>query len=389
MTRRIIFGAHAGHVHAREPELPAAPWHHRAEHPLDEGFFTLTFFALRRMLSPQNVKDIVTLRPMAIAPGAMMNDAIALSRSPLKTTIVLSFLRRRGGFAPAPRARALPQRDGVRPVPARRFRARCPCARSTLRRRRRNRRRWRRPPAFRLLLAAFHRLGGPWYRPGQWRPVASTLTSFWGAAVSAGFGGPPPAGCRYSLFAPRPKGPACRFYDVVGRVAAAEIVGVEPVLLQQPRRRLLPTGSRPCSRRTRALCCRAFREKLSREGAASRMLTASPITFITCSSGVPGGRTAPFPSQGVHVVPVNGLHVAFQDVRGRHAQHVHRVLGRGVGRRVAEFEPLQVVDRAAQPLRRRDHVDAFFHALETGRLRAEDLPSLSKSSFMWTGFAPG
>src|SRR5690625_3356779 len=39
-------------------------------------------------LSPQNVKNMVTSLPMLFAPVAMMNEASALSRSPLNTTIV-------------------------------------------------------------------------------------------------------------------------------------------------------------------------------------------------------------------------------------------------------------------------------------------------------------
>ena len=42
------------------------------------------------MLRPQKVKNIVTLRPMAAAPLAMMKLASALSRSPLNTMIALS-----------------------------------------------------------------------------------------------------------------------------------------------------------------------------------------------------------------------------------------------------------------------------------------------------------
>ncbi|MNE67803.1 hypothetical protein D3C80_1634310 [compost metagenome] len=45
---------------------------------------------LRNMLRPQKVKNIVTLRPLAAAPLAMIKEAIALSRSPLKTTMVLA-----------------------------------------------------------------------------------------------------------------------------------------------------------------------------------------------------------------------------------------------------------------------------------------------------------
>src|SRR5665647_3124553 len=50
--------------------------------------FTWTFSGLRRALRPQKVKNIVTSSPMAAAPLAMMNAAIILSRSPLKTMIV-------------------------------------------------------------------------------------------------------------------------------------------------------------------------------------------------------------------------------------------------------------------------------------------------------------
>jgi len=43
----------------------------------------------RSRFRPQNVKNNVTSLPMAAAPLAMINEAIALSKSPLKTTIVL------------------------------------------------------------------------------------------------------------------------------------------------------------------------------------------------------------------------------------------------------------------------------------------------------------
>lgn len=54
-------------------------------------FFTLTFSFLRMILRQQNVKNLSTLMPIAAAPLAMMNEAIALSRLPLKTIIVFSF----------------------------------------------------------------------------------------------------------------------------------------------------------------------------------------------------------------------------------------------------------------------------------------------------------
>ena len=43
----------------------------------------------RSRFRPQKVKNIVTSLPMAAAPLAMMNAAIALSKSSLKTTRVL------------------------------------------------------------------------------------------------------------------------------------------------------------------------------------------------------------------------------------------------------------------------------------------------------------
>ncbi|MNN21619.1 hypothetical protein D3C81_1349480 [compost metagenome] len=39
--------------------------------------------------NPQKVKNIVTFFPLAAAPLAIIKDAIALSKSPLKTTIEL------------------------------------------------------------------------------------------------------------------------------------------------------------------------------------------------------------------------------------------------------------------------------------------------------------
>ena len=54
-------------------------------------FATCAFVGLRRMLRPQNVKNIVTLRPIAAAPLAMTNAATVLSRSPEKMTKALSW----------------------------------------------------------------------------------------------------------------------------------------------------------------------------------------------------------------------------------------------------------------------------------------------------------
>jgi len=44
------------------------------------------------MFSPQKVKNIVTFLPLDAAPLAMIKEAIALSKSPLNTTIVLALL---------------------------------------------------------------------------------------------------------------------------------------------------------------------------------------------------------------------------------------------------------------------------------------------------------
>ena len=55
-------------------------------------FLILTFSGRRMIFSPQKVKNIVTFRPIAAAPLAIINDAIALSKSPEKTIIFLLFL---------------------------------------------------------------------------------------------------------------------------------------------------------------------------------------------------------------------------------------------------------------------------------------------------------
>jgi len=62
-------------------------------------FLTGAAFSLRRILSPQKVKNIVTLLPMAAAPFAMIKAAIARSRSLLNTTIVRLLLPRACGAA--------------------------------------------------------------------------------------------------------------------------------------------------------------------------------------------------------------------------------------------------------------------------------------------------
>ncbi len=50
---------------------------------------TLPGLSFLKMLIPQKVKNMVTLPPMAAAPFAMIKEAMALSNSPEKTTIVL------------------------------------------------------------------------------------------------------------------------------------------------------------------------------------------------------------------------------------------------------------------------------------------------------------
>ena len=52
-------------------------------------FFTSTFPGLLSILSPQKVKNSVTFLPIEAAPLAIIKAAIALSKSPLKTTMVL------------------------------------------------------------------------------------------------------------------------------------------------------------------------------------------------------------------------------------------------------------------------------------------------------------
>ncbi len=65
------------------------------------SFPTAGFSRFLMTLSPQKVKNIVTRFPVAAAPLAMTNEASALSRSSLKTTIVLLIGRRRGRAAGA------------------------------------------------------------------------------------------------------------------------------------------------------------------------------------------------------------------------------------------------------------------------------------------------
>ncbi|MPN53329.1 hypothetical protein SDC9_200993 [bioreactor metagenome] len=52
-------------------------------------FLTEIFSCFLKMFNPQKVKNIVTFLPIEAAPLAIIKDAIALSKSPLKTTIVL------------------------------------------------------------------------------------------------------------------------------------------------------------------------------------------------------------------------------------------------------------------------------------------------------------
>ena len=69
------------------------------------SFSTLTPGFLRTF-NPQNVKNIVTSLPIDAAPVAMINEAIALSRSPLNTTIVAPFFSFTTGALVAPKAGA-------------------------------------------------------------------------------------------------------------------------------------------------------------------------------------------------------------------------------------------------------------------------------------------
>jgi len=50
---------------------------------------TLTFSGFLKIFNPQKVKNIVTFFPIAAAPLAIIKEAIALSKSPLNTTMVL------------------------------------------------------------------------------------------------------------------------------------------------------------------------------------------------------------------------------------------------------------------------------------------------------------
>lgn len=85
-------------------------------------FATCTFVGLRRMLRPQNVKNSVTLRPIAAAPLAMTNAAIVLSRSPEKMTKVLlwpTFTFAGSVWATAPCVGTVPTRGNPEPSPLR------------------------------------------------------------------------------------------------------------------------------------------------------------------------------------------------------------------------------------------------------------------------------
>lgn len=85
-------------------------------------FATCTFVGLRRMLRPQNVKNSVTLRPIAAAPLAMTNAAIVLSRSPEKMTKVLlwpTFTFAGSVWATAPCVGTVPATGNPEPSPLR------------------------------------------------------------------------------------------------------------------------------------------------------------------------------------------------------------------------------------------------------------------------------
>ena len=58
---------------------------------------TGAFSGRRRMFSPQKVKNMVTRRPIAAAPFAMMKAAMVLSKSLENTTKVLSSCTVAGG----------------------------------------------------------------------------------------------------------------------------------------------------------------------------------------------------------------------------------------------------------------------------------------------------
>ena len=88
MTRFISFGPDAGEVHVRQPQPLRPARHHRAEHLLHRRLALGRDLPLAQGVEPQNVKNIVTSSSIAAAPLAMMNAAITLSKSPLKTMIV-------------------------------------------------------------------------------------------------------------------------------------------------------------------------------------------------------------------------------------------------------------------------------------------------------------
>ncbi len=92
MTFLIIFGATPS-IFIWESPMPRVP---RGIMPVNilsmKAFLMGTRRSFRRVLSPQKVKNMWTLSPMATAPSAMIKAAITLSKLPEKTMMVLSWL---------------------------------------------------------------------------------------------------------------------------------------------------------------------------------------------------------------------------------------------------------------------------------------------------------
>ena len=94
-----------------------------------------------------------------------------------------------------------------------------------------------------------------------------------------------------------------------------------------------------------------------REGQQLRGLADIQKDGVPAGLHVPGGEADETPQQVV----------------GGEAQHIHGVLGGGVGRRVGQLQILEIVNAAAQPQRHAQGVDALIRAVPAHGLRAIEL----------------
>ena len=329
--------------------------------------FARTRFGRRRIFSPQKVKNIVTRRPMAAAPLAMIKEAMALSRSPLKTTILLSLPGRLPKLGDG--SAAFPDRGDEMPVL---------------------------PPAPEQLVAGparpgldviqetrvgrrdFHHLAG-----GHGLDLGVELQNRPRALEPAGVELQDPIRFRRRRGCLQGRGRLTirngRLFGGLGQIlhdrpvspiAAGKIARPPPVLGQDPGRQVSPEPDL------------AIGDDLLLPGQFAQAVAELVQRYIERTGDeaeFPFFRIADvqqdrlFPVQAGSLRPIGLGHLPVHDVARHVTGHVHGILGRGIRRGIGEFQTGQVVDGGAEAQGRRQDVDPLVHAVVTHRLSPQKL----------------